>query len=255
MTTVWIPAVIALLVFACGLGGLYLQGRLPESESARSSDMIGAILGLITLLLALVLGTVVGSAYGRYTTQRTELESLSTRALQLDLALAEYGPETKPMRAKLKEEMSRAYRLFWGSGNDADAAPAALHVSSALPNLQAVDEYVASLNPLTPVQRQAAAAAAADAASIQNIRIAMSLQLASSVPWALLVIVVAWSLLLFFGFGVRSQFSATTVVALGFGAFVVASAIFLILDLSEPYTGLFRVPPAALEQAIEASNR
>ena len=83
----------------------------------------------------------------------------------------------------------------------------------------------------------------------------MSLQLASSVPWALLVIVVAWSLLLFFGFGVRSQFSATTVVALGFGAFVVASAIFLILDLSEPYTGLFRVPPAALEQAIEASNR
>jgi hypothetical protein len=71
----------------------------------------------------------------------------------------------------------------------------------------------------------------------------MSLQLASSVPWALLVIVVAWSLLLFFGFGLRSRFSATTVAALASGAFVVASAIFLILDLSDPYTGFFAFPP------------
>lgn len=189
------------------------------------------------------------------TTQNTEMENLSTRALQLDLALAEYGPETEPFRAQIKEEMSRTYRLFWRSGNDADSDPAALKVSAALPKLREADEFLASLNPQTPGQRQAAASAATDAGWIQNIRIGMSLQLASSVPWPLLVVVVAWSLLLFFGFGLRSRFSATTVTALGFGAFAIASAIFLILDLSEPYTGLFRVPPAALLQTIEALNR
>jgi hypothetical protein len=255
MAAVWIPIFIAVLVFACGLGGLYLQGLLPEPQSERSRDMISAVLGLITLLLALVLGTIVGSAYGRFTMQNAEMENLSTRALQLDLALAEYGPETEPFRAKIKEEMSRAYRLFWRSGNDADSDPAALKVSAALPKLREADEFLASLNPQTPGQRQAAASAATDAGWIQNIRIGMSLQLASSVPWPLLVVVVAWSLLLFFGFGLRSRFSATTVAALGFGAFAIASAIFLILDLSEPYTGLFRVPPAALLQTIEALNR
>ena len=147
MTTVLIPIFIAVLVFACGVGGLHMQRLLPASQSEFSREMISAILGLITLLLALVLGVTVGSAYGRFATQNTEMENLSARALQLDLALAEYGPETKPFRAKLKEDMSRSYQLFWGSGNDASSDPTALNVSAALPSLRAADEYLAGLSP------------------------------------------------------------------------------------------------------------
>jgi hypothetical protein len=35
-----------------------------------------------------------------------------------------------------------------------------------------------------------------------------------------------------------------------FGAICVAFAIFLILELGLPYTGMFRVSPAALQEAI-----
>jgi hypothetical protein len=42
---------------------------------------------------------------------------------------------------------------------------------------------------------------------------------------------------------------------LGLGAISVASAMFLILDLTEPYSGLFRVPASSLEQAIEAIGK
>jgi hypothetical protein len=38
--------------------------------------------------------------------------------------------------------------------------------------------------------------------------------------------------------------------ALAFGSFAVASAIFLILELNQPFSGLFRVPPAPIERAI-----
>jgi hypothetical protein len=38
---------------------------------------------------------------------------------------------------------------------------------------------------------------------------------------------------------------------MAFGAFSVASAIFLILELSQPYTGLFHVSPAAFERITE----
>jgi hypothetical protein len=58
--------------------------------------------------------------------------------------------------------------------------------------------------------------------------------------------------LLFAGFGLLSCINGTTVAALAFGAFAVASAVFLILELSRPFTGLFRIPPAALEQTISA---
>jgi len=39
-------------------------------------------------------------------------------------------------------------------------------------------------------------------------------------------------------------------VALAFGSFAVAGAIFLILELNQPFSGLFRVPSAPIERAI-----
>lgn len=80
----------------------------------------------------------------------------------------------------------------------------------------------------------------------------MSLELASSISWPLIVIVVSWAMLLFFGFGVVSGLNTTSLGALAFGAFAVASAIFLILELSQPFSGLFRVPATALEQTLGA---
>jgi hypothetical protein len=255
MTTLFICIFVAILVFVGGLVGFYLQKVLPQPHVEQSKGMIGAIVGLVTLLLALVLGTVVGSTYGFYATQKAELESLATRYLQLDVALKEYGPETKDFRAKLKDGLNGAYHLFWGEGSAVDTNPNALDVIEALPRLEALDEFLATLNPQTPIQHQAVVAAGINASWIQNLRIAMSLQLASPVSWPLVVIVVAWSILLFCGFGFLSPANATTAVALALGALAVASGIFLIIELSQPFTGLFRVPPGALVQTINALGR
>ena len=76
------------------------------------------------------------------------------------------------------------------------------------------------------------------------------MQLASSVSWPLVVIVVSWALILFCGFGRLSRLNATTLTALGFGAFAVGSALFLILELSQPFTGVFRIPSARFDQML-----
>ena len=67
---------------------------------------------------------------------------------------------------------------------------------------------------------------------MEQTRLLISLQLASPVSWPLVVIVVSWALILFCGLGVLSRINSTTVVALGFGAFAVGSALFLILELN-----------------------
>ena len=69
------------------------------------------------------------------------------------------------------------------------------------------------------------AAAAADAGAIEQTRVLISMQLASSVSWPLVGIVVSWALILFCGFGLLSRITGTTLAALGFGAFAVGSAI------------------------------
>ena len=82
----------------------------------------------------------------------------------------------------------------------------------------------------------------------------MSLELASAISWPLIVIVVSWAMLLFFGFGVMSRLNATSLGTLAFGAFAVASAIFLILELNQPFSGLFRIPAASMEETMKALN-
>ena len=115
MWTVWLCIGVAVAAFASGVAGLYVQKLLPEPHTSdRSRDMIGAIVGLISLLLALVLGTLVGSAYSFYSTQKSEMETFAARAVQLNLALIEFGSETAPARARMKETLQGVHVMVWG---------------------------------------------------------------------------------------------------------------------------------------------
>jgi len=66
--------------------------------------------------------------------------------------------------------------------------------------------------------------------------------LVDRVPFLLLVVVLGWSCVLFFGYGLLSDVDALTIVLAALGAICVASAVLLILELSDPYSGLFRMP-------------
>jgi len=246
---VLVSILIFVLTLGAGLLGLYAHKRLPpeqKSESARS--VVGQVAGLVSLLLALVLGTLVGTSFAFFGTQKTELEALSAQYLELDQALAQFGPETKPARDKLEAALQGAYDMFWGGGV---ADPKLLSVSVPLATGHAVKAYLATLNPTTEAQKQALASANALAGQIQHARIVMALQLASHpVSPGLLLVLVIWAVVLFFSMGLFAQSNGLVLSAMTFGALCVAFAIFLILELGLPYTGLFRVSPAALQEAI-----
>jgi hypothetical protein len=255
MWTVWLCIGVAVAAFAFGVAGLYLQKLLPEPHSVdRSRDMIGAIVGLVSLLLALVLGTLIGSSYSFYSTQKSEIETFAAREVQLDLALAEFGDETKEARARMKQTLQGVRAMVWGDSTGANAAPD-LSVAAPLEHLRDLDEYVASLDPKTPAQRQFAGAAVADAGVIEQTRLLISMQLASSISWPLVIVVLSWALILFCGFGLLSRINGTTLTALAFGAFAVGSALFLILELSQPFSGVFRVPSGAFDQMLESIGK
>jgi len=250
MTTVLISVAVSVLTFGLGMLGLYIQRLLPERHmSTGSKEMIGAILGLVSLLLALVLGTLVGSAYGFFATQKANIETLCARSLELDLAFRQYGAETQPLREALRASMTGAYDAIWG---DAATYRQQFDVAAYMPRFEKWNETLSSLSPHTPAQTQSLSSMIASSSAFQQTRLLTSLQLASPLSWPLLVIVVSWAMLLFCGFGLLSGLNGTSAAALGFGSFAVASAIFLILELSQPYTGLFRIPAASMQQTLAA---
>jgi hypothetical protein len=242
--------VVAAATLGAGLLGVYVQGRLPdEHKSDVVRGTIGQVAGLVTLLLALVMGTVIGVSYSFFATQKAGLETLSAQLLQLDMALAQYGPETQPARAKLKESTQRAYDAIWGGG---EADPGLLRVGAPMAAMQELNAFLATLEPKTDVQKAALAKASTYAGSVGQSRILMSLQLAGHpVLWPLLAVLVFWALALFFAIGMSSRFNAAVVITLAFGAVSVGFALFLIVELVQPYTGLVKVSPGALREAIE----
>jgi hypothetical protein len=216
MQSVIVSSAVGLLAFAMGLVGLYLRQRLPERHmSMGSRDMIGAIMGLLSLLLALVLGILVGSAHEFFASQKAELESLGARSLELELAFRQYGPETEPLQQMMKASVQEAYEAAQGI---AKAYEQHFEIEDYLTKFEKWNDMVASLVPHTPQQTELLSSIRSISASFQQTRLLMSEQLASSISWPLLVIVVAWALLLFCGFGVMSGLNPTSIVALGLGA-------------------------------------
>jgi hypothetical protein len=233
-------------MFAAGVLGLLLLRALPDAHtSERSRDIIGGVVGLVTLLLALVLGLLIWTAYGVTNIQKGELQLLSARALEFDLELKQYGPDAERARDLLRTEIIWAHEQFWG---DEDAKSEAYEASYK--NMASMSDFLSSLHPTDDKQKQLLAAASQHYGGIGETRLLMSLQLIDPISWPLIITVIAWSCLLFFGFGLLSRMNATTLCMLALGACSVASAIFLILELSEPYTSLLRISPTGLEQVI-----
>ena len=75
--------------------------------------------------------------------------------------------------------------------------------------------------------------------------------LGSRVPMLLLDVVAGWACALFFFYGVQSAMNALTILTAALGAVAVASAVFLILELSNPYVGLLQAPHADFDWLLQ----
>ncbi len=118
--------IVSLIVFACVFGGAILGIRLhsvlPNHHlTSESKDIVKLGMGMVGTMSALVLGLLVASAKGSYEAQRAELTQMSANVAVLDRILANYGPETKEMRAVLRNAVARVLDELW-SDEDAGAS-------------------------------------------------------------------------------------------------------------------------------------
>ena len=123
MSSLAISLIVTGVIVAGGILGLVLQRVLPERYTMdKARDMIGGVVGQLTLLLVLVNGLLIWTAYGVYSTQQTELQTLAARALEFDLEMRQYGPEADEARSMLRTDLVWAHEQFWGDDTSRAAA-------------------------------------------------------------------------------------------------------------------------------------
>ena len=179
-----------------------------------------------------------------------QLQVIGRALILLDLAFAGYGPEAASGSAGASRALlARVRQRLWID----DPKGRQILVYSAL-----VDEVLPmrgvlfSLRPADDDQRQHLAAARERFGTIVDTELTMVRSLVNPVPNLLLTIVVGWACLLFFCYAMTAAANLLTTIMAALGALSVASAAYLILELSDPYVGLFQMPKDAFDGLMQA---
>jgi hypothetical protein len=242
MSSITFSIVVLVCAFASWMAGMLISPKLPDQHlSSDSKDVVRLGMGLVATTVALVLGLLVSSAKSFYDTQNNEVTQLAANLVVMDRILAHYGPETGEARAALRDAVAH-WRNLPESGF-----------------LNAKTDYlfdkIQDLNPKDENQKTLKAQATSLAIQMGEMRWLMYEQKAVPVPKLLLAMLISWLVILFASFGLFAPRNLTVQAGLFMSALAVSGAIFLILEMYQPYTGLIRVSDAPLKAAVTQLER
>jgi hypothetical protein len=241
---------ISLIVFACVFGGAVfgslLRNTLPPPHlSGDSKDVVKLGMGLVATMAALVLGLLVSSAKSSYDTQSAELTEMSSRVVFLDRVLAHYGPETKEVRDVLRSAVVTSLGKIWPQEH-AGASEVGVPSVSA----EGLLDRIQALSPKNDAQRSLQAQALSMAIGLGQSRWLLYEQGTASVSKSMLAVLVFWLTTIFISFGLFAPRNATVITALCVSGLSVSGAIFLILEMYTPFSGLIEISSAPLRFAL-----
>lgn len=244
-----LSAVIALIVFLilCGAVGLAasIRHRVPEHHrNSDTKDSIKTAMGLIATMAALLLGLLVASAKGAYDTNAGEVTRMAGKFAFLGRLLVDYGPKAAPLREQLALVLGHTEEGLWRRETITPA-----EVEEHFRTGNRLYSSILQLPADTDVEKNLRTQAASEAIQLGELRSLLIVQAVPSVAPPLLVVVVAWLFIIFFAFTFLAPPNATAHAALALSAVAVAGAIFLVLELEQPFSGLLQISPEPMEIA------
>jgi hypothetical protein len=246
MSAITTSLIVLACVFGGALVGISLHRILPQHHlSPETKDIVKLGVGLVGTMAALVLGLLVAAAKNSYDAQSAELTQISANIATLDRILANYGPETKEIRDLLRGAAGRIIDQLWL--RDTKSASPTLPASAAG---EVLYNKIQILSPKNDNQRSLQGQALIVVMETGRTRWLMYAQATTEISMPLLVVLVLWLTVIFISFGLFAPFNATVVSSLFVSALSVSGAIFLILEMYTPYTGLVQISSAPLRATL-----
>jgi hypothetical protein len=246
MSSLTISLVAFAFILGGALAGMILRTFLPDHHlSADSKDVIKLGTGLVGTMAALILGLLVASAKSSFDAQSSELIQASANIVVLDRVLVQYGPETREVREILRGTVARIIEDTWSHGTRASSQFGGATSSSGI-----VLEKIQALPADTEFQRAIKSHAWNMALGLAQTRWLLYEQGATSVSKPMVVIMVFWLSIVFVSWGLFAPRNPTVIATLFTAALSVSGAIFLILEMYNPYRGVIQISNAPLRSAL-----
>lgn len=246
MSSLSLSLVVFAFIFGGALVGMFLRAALPDHHlSAESREIIKLGMGLVGTMAALVLGLLVASAKSSFDAQSSELTQASANIVMLDQVLAKYGPETREVRAILRGAVVRIIEDTWSHDRRSSSKFGGASAGSGI-----ILEKIQALSPENEFQRAIKSQAWNMTLNLGQIRWLLYEQGATSVSRPMIVIMVFWLTIVFVSWGLFAPRNPTVLATLFTAALSVSGAIFLILEMYNPYRGVIQISSAPLQAAL-----
>jgi hypothetical protein len=170
---------------------------------------------------------------------------MSPDIILLDSLLESFDPESKDLRVDLRHTLEDSIGRIWPEEDS--------HLSELKPKdfSRNINAQVAVLVPKNATE---ASAKAQIVTTVQGLKKTYWLMFLNSeqttVPISLLIVVTFWLVTIFISFGIFAPPNSNVILTLIICALAVSAAILIIMDLYSPFSGMMRISPVALRDAL-----
>jgi hypothetical protein len=242
------PLALSCVIFLLVLGGIFIgtafRRALPKNHlSKETHDVVRLGAGLIATIAALVLGLLIGGAKASFDTRSSQIKQLTANFILLDNLLAQYGPEATPVRKGLRGAINPVVDRLWHEK---------ITTEPFMTSSEGEKLYLAVLGLSTQneTQRSLQARAVQVVNDLAQTRLLLFVETDNQIPIPFLAILVFWLFIIFLSFSLFSDLNATALAFLCVFGLSASCAIYLILELNEPFNGLMRISDVPLRNAL-----
>jgi hypothetical protein len=238
------------IVFVLTLSGIFLgtllRRSLPEHHlGEHAKDVVRLGVGLIATIAALVLGLLIAAAKSSFDTQTSQVRQITADLILLDNILAQYGPEARPIRERVRSTVGPFADRLWREKVMGIRGPFETDGSEEQVYLE-----IQKLSPHDAVQRSLQSRAVQISNDLAQVRFLLFVESENLIPTPFLAVLAFWLMIIFASFSLFSPLNVTVLTCLLLFALSAACAIFLILQLSRPFTGLMSISSEPLRNAL-----
>lgn len=230
------------------MAGLWLARVLPGHHlSSESRETVKLAIGTVATLAALILGLLIASAKGGYDLKDHEYRAAMANLVLLDRVLRQYGPEADEARTILKNSV---VALANRQGRTINVKTVWTDLSASS-NIEKIQNILRGLTPASDGEKWLQGRALELTGDIAQSRWLLVEQSGSALQTPFLIILIFWLVVIFVSFGMFAPRNATVIVAFMLCSLSVASAVFLLMELDQPFGGLIHISEAPLREAVE----
>jgi hypothetical protein len=242
---------VGAILFGSSLLGILVNAALPKHHlSTDSKDVVKLSMAMLGTLSALVLGLLVASAKNSFDLRDREFRRSAANIVLMDRTMAHYGPETAEARSLLRRVIASRLQQM----NSSDATSELVPVGSG-GGIEELQDLLRGLTPQTDARRWLQARALQLSADVSQAQWLLFEQSGGSIQWLFLAILTFWLSVIFASFGLYAPRNGTVIAFLLVGAVSVGGAVFVIVDMDQPYRGIIKTPVAPLQSALEQLGR